>query len=506
MSAILIHLPESDPKHEMMLLSEWLDNMGFRLDTRCNGKGKCEGCKVRIRDSQDLGFVKSCQILLKDIPAETEIEIPEASRWANRISAVSSYETGGRSISPAFREGWGVSIDIGTTTVAAILWNLQNGQASETASCINSQRRFGDDIVSRISFATSNENGIQTLQFELINQTLIPLIQRLTEKTELVAGDIREIWISGNTVLLHTLMGKSLEGFGRYPFKPVFLELPPFESSTIHFPFPNAAVCLIPCAGPWIGGDVVAGAYLWQLDQPDRSRCSVLIDFGTNGEILLATPSGIFGTATAAGPAFEGGRLNCGSVAKPGVINRLERQNHKWKWHMIGETSVSPIALTATAYIDFIATGVREHWIQFNGRYNPGVPNTDLNHPSHITDNIRVSEGDIAELLQAKAAIAGGLHTLLEHAGVNIEEVSEFLIAGSFGYHLNLENAIQIGLLPNLPLERYCVVGNSSLGGVSTMLCENRLPSADGFNIRNVELNLIPSFQDHYFDALFLAT
>jgi uncharacterized 2Fe-2S/4Fe-4S cluster protein (DUF4445 family) len=203
-------------------------------------------------------------------------------------------------------------MDIGTTTVAAALWDFTSGQCLGSGSRTNAQIRYGDNVVARIDYSTNKPDGIKDLKNALVADSLCPLIDKLCRNARVRIDDVTEANAAGNPAMLHALAGASLEGLGSYPFRPAFLDMRSFASAAIRLQgrFP---VKFLPCLGPFVGADIVAGALaagLMNLKNP-----ALLIDFGTNGEILLRTQEGYLATATAAGPAFEGGRLNCGAAA-----------------------------------------------------------------------------------------------------------------------------------------------------------------------------------------------
>jgi len=239
----------------------------------------------------------------------------------------------------------------------------------------------------------------------------------------------------------------------------------------------------------------------------------LLIDFGTNGEILLRTREGFLATATAAGPAFEGGRLNCGTAARPGAVSSLVRKDGSWGIQYVGRQQGTARGLSGAAYIDFIAIGFGEGWINAFGRFDTnhsGVGTRkvdgDPEHCVELASGLFVTEADVAELLQAKAAIGGGVATLLEMAGLEAEDLSRVLVAGGFGYHLNPAHARAVGLLPPVVMEKFDLIGNISLGGASlSLMYPDRFPLQPLIeSCRIVELNQVETFQDHFTDALML--
>lgn len=496
-------------------LSEWLAKQGLPLNTRCGCRGLCRGCQVQVSGpGVSAEPFRSCQIAASALAPEVDtLIIPHSSLHNESLYGVSAFELRVGEVEPPRRPGVGMAIDIGTTTVAGALWDLSSGRCLGTATRSNAQRRHGDNVVSRIQLTIDREDGVAFLQRLLLRDTLDPLIDQLCREAKLERSAITESTVVGNPTMLHLLAGESLRGLATFPFKPAFLDqrtLPPdFGELGIH-----CELTLLPGLAPFVGADITAGSLATGILEDPRS--TLLIDFGTNGEILLRHQGSIITTATAAGPAFEGGNLACGAPAAPGVIASLARDNGAWTYTCVnGTRREQPRGISGAAFVDFIAIGYGEGWILPTGRLDPdhpevvdvpdGPPGTRLRVP--VTDKLFISEADIAEILQAKAAIAAGVAVVLEVAGVSATEIDQLYVGGGFGYHLQPRHAQAIGLLPGLPAERISLVGNSALGGASLWLLHrgnlSGIPNLHS-GLRAIELNQIPSFEDHFTDALFL--
>jgi len=493
-------------------LSTWLERHGHPLNTRCGGKGICRGCMVDLETPGGLETVRSCQTTLRNLPPGLRaIHIPDRSLSDATLHGVSTFEIAVDRMPPP-REGIGLALDIGTTTVAGALWDYTSGRCLADGAVANAQRRHGDNVLARISFSIDHPDGPALLHKALIGGTLNPLVESLSTKAGIQPGDVTEANAAGNPIMLHTLANQPLDGFAKYPFRPSFLGRRRMAASSHGLAVP-CALDLLPGLAPFVGSDIVAGAVASGMTSAEPPV--LLIDFGTNGEILLKHASGFLATATAAGPAFEGGRLACGTAAAPGVISSLHRDNGAWGWELVGgPPDKRPTGISGAAFIDFIALGYSEGWINASGRFDrshPGVMVAGDASPGAsvrvgITDGIFVSEADVAEILQAKAAIAGGVSTLLELAGLEPGGLHSVLVAGGFGYHLNPGHAQAIGLLPDLPPERILLIGNSSLGGASLLLHDTHAADMDILlaAANAVELNQTPTFEDHFTDALML--
>jgi len=489
------------------LVSDWLAGHGIGLNMRCGGRGHCRGCLIGVQGATDP--VRACQTKCGDLPAAAEsIAIPPSSLADHSLHGVSDFEVRGTPMAPKLRPGLGLALDIGTTTVAAALWNLAEGTCLATASRGNAQRRHGDDVVSRITFAVEHEDGSARLQRALVADTLAPLVEDLVAGAGVASGRIVEAVAAGNPTMLHTLVGESVVGLATYPFRPAFLGARTMAAPELGLPL-DCRLQLLPGLGPFVGADVVAGALASGMLE-DSAGCILLVDFGTNGELLLRTREGWFAAAAAAGPAFEGGRLRHGATARAGVVSSMRLEDGQWRLDVIGG-GTNAHGISGAAYVDFLAQALRDGLADGRGRFNVDRPQVRAGDAGantgcivKIAPGLDVSESDVAEILQAKAAIAGGVATLMEIAGIGPADLSTVLVAGGFGYNLDVGHALAIGLLPDVAPERVELIGNSSLGGASLVLQAgfpaglNRLVN----DTRVIELNQVPSFEDHFTDAL----
>ncbi|MCC5843843.1 MAG: DUF4445 domain-containing protein [Verrucomicrobia bacterium] len=462
-----------DPRKDMTL-SAWFAMNDRPLNTRCGGRGLCRGCEVRVENRT----LKACQCAA-DTLADQTILLPRASLHDASIHGVSAFEIPPRlldSLDPLPRAN-GVALDLGTTTLAASYWTGSPPSCVRTATRANPQRAHGDNVVSRIQFTLDQPEGLAILRETLLREGILPLLR------DVCGGEVPETWtVTGNPVMLHILAGESLKGLSSWPFKPVFLDSRSVEIEGLEF-------TLLPSPGPFVGSDVLAGALACGC--LDAEPPALLIDFGTNGEILLQTRDGLWATATAAGPAFEGGRLQCGAAAGPGVISRF---------NTLAELSggQSGHAISGAAYVDAIALAREAGWLSASGRFQSI-------HGINPAPGVVITEADIAELLQAKAAIQAGWTTLCECAGISPQDLQHVYIAGGFGYHLTPAHAQSIGLIPPVSPDRVHLVGNASLAGATlSLLTANALPRMEAVRagIKLIELNQITSFEDHFIDSL----
>ena len=516
---IIIHLPggreQAVSRDKFPIdasLARALELVKVPLNMRCEGRGLCRGCQVEIESDSGSRSLRACQHRAADVlPGLLAITIPENSWRDHSLHGVSQFEihtsvSGTRSRT----SGYGIALDIGTTTLAAALWDFSTGVCLGSATCANPQSRYGDNVVTRIQYAVGNEIGVKELQQCLVEKGLVPLIAKLCRAANVEPEQITHGTASGNPTMLHALAGESLQGLSKFPFKPVFLGAR--EVDTMAIGFSHAfELTLLPGLGPFVGSDISVGALASGI--MEGKGPVLLIDFGTNGEILLRHNGGYLATATAAGPAFEGGRLSCGAAARDGIISSLQMEDGKWKWKLTGDQDGEPAGISGAAYVDFLAHGRYCGLLDRFGRMDrqhadvyQRVQGDERDTAINLGQRVYITEADVAELLQAKAAIAGGVATLLELAELEATDLSKVIVAGGFGYHLDPDCAIRIGLLPDVPRDRVQIVGNASLGGACLLLndpANERLASLlSGCEV--IELNQVDSFEDHFTDGLSL--
>lgn len=516
---ITVHLPDATqakiackPDDAELPLSETLEAAGYLLNTRCGGRGLCRGCLIHCKSSAGNTELRSCQATVAQLPdAPIEIYIPHGSWQDHTLYGVSAFDIRiDAPPSPTPKVGLALAIDIGTTTLAGALWDWSTGQCLADASIANPQRQYGDNVLARISYATERAKGLEKLQRTLVDDGLDKLIKMLCKQAQHSSVSIAKIVVAGNPVMLHTLVGADLTGLSTYPFEPVFLTQRTVPAQTIGLPL-TAELTLLPALGPFVGADITAGALASGMLSSERS--TLLIDFGTNGEILLKHKGRSVATATAAGPAFEGGRLSCGASARAGVVSSFQYNGSSWSYELCAGTSDSVKGISGAAYIDFLALGLKHGLLNPFGRFDPKHPDVseqlvegERERIVRFSDELWISEPDVAEILQAKAAMGAGVQVLLELAGIEADALDTVFVAGGFGYHLNPEHAIAIGLLPAVPIERIDTIGNAALGGASLLLQADFKTEIETVcaQCAIIELNQIDSFSDHYTDALLL--
>jgi uncharacterized 2Fe-2S/4Fe-4S cluster protein (DUF4445 family) len=424
---------------------------------------------------------------------------------------------------------YGIAVDLGTTTVVCSLIDLVKGELLDSASCYNQQIQRGEDVASRIVYSQQPEQ-LQELQRLAASESINKMTRLLCARHKIAPDEIARMVISGNTVMAHLLLGISPASIGVSPFQPSTKFPGTFRATEIGLAMnPAGLVDVVPAIGGYVGGDIVSGIDVCRVHEGHGTH--LLIDIGTNGEIALGTPKGMWACATAAGPAYEGSGISCGMRAGSGAIERIwiDAPDMYVRYEVINNNNHNgrPSGVCGSGLIDFLAEAFRAGLLEPTGRFNkdvvascPRIKQVEFRGnpmqafvlvPKEQTDDglddIVITEKDIEGLLQAKAAIYVGARLLAKNAGLNLEDIDRIWLAGGFARHIDIRNAITIGMLPDLPLDRFDAVGNTSLAGAFAALVDrdttcrfDRIAALP----HTIELNKDPEFEDEYMYALFL--
>lgn len=455
----------------------------------CGGKGICGKCKVRVQG-------KVSPLSATEQRHLTPLEVADGIRLACQTTVhgdcqVERWDTmplaicmeGGHvltCVNPNFAH-YGVSVDVGTTTLAARLYAADGTLLAELGAP-NPQTAFGADVVSRVEAVLQGKGEAIT---ETIRAGLCRLLTDLTALAGLTPHAIEELVIAGNTVMLTLLSGGEVTPFAKAPFVSASLFGETVSAASLGLICcPNASVYLTPCASAFVGGDAVAA-----LMATDLKNKELLLDIGTNGEIVLNTAGKLYACSTAAGPAFEGVGISCGMVAAPGAIDRVELVNGTLYPHVIGGGAAAGIC--GSGLVDALAC------LALLGEDGPVT----------LAPGITLAIEDIQALLLSKSAIRSGVETLLQTVGIQAEEIAGMAIAGGFGHYLNMGNAVRIGLLPAIGKDRIRTVGNAALAGASQLLLDaTRRATAQELanSIRVVDLANNPYFAQRLIENMTL--
>lgn len=521
---------ESDSDRSVFELAR---EAGWPIKAGCGGTGSCGRCKVQLgRGSYRVGGeevevaaeqhleVLSCiTYVLSNV---AEIHLPEHAVTSFEGARIADeIEIPPHSHHPRFNTGYGLAIDIGTTTVVVALIELATETVLQRESLYNQQLLKAEDVISRISFC-GQAGGLDTLQDLIVEGTLNPLIHKLCAATGVDKNQIVHVGVAGNTVMMHLLYGLSPTSIGVIPFAPLSRTFECAASELNIDIHPAAPIEALPAISGYVGGDITADLLVMfgRTAPSTTAGLEVLIDIGTNGEMVARSGGKMTACATAAGPAFEGAGLKHGARAASGAIDKI-RFTEKLELHFSVIGDGAPMGLCGSAIIDFIAEGFRQGLISPMGRFDLErlrqmdryVQEEGMHACLLVPENasasgrpITVTEGDVAEILKAKAAIYGGLKSLLAELGCTIQGIDRLILAGGFARHIHLQNAITLGLLPDIALERIDVIGNGSLAGAALFLLNHQKTKTLGLELMDrpdvIWLNQMPHFTSHFEEAL----
>ncbi len=388
----------------------------------------------------------------------------------------------------------GVAFDIGTTTLVGYLLDLEGGKELDVLTELNPQSQYGRDVISRITQTMKLEKGLNILR-NLILSSLEEIIKKLCLKNNLSPLDIYAISIVGNPTMIHIFLGINPEYIAISPYIPVISSGMIFDSKDLDFNIsPFAKIYVLPNISGYVGGDIVAGILATGLWKEEGNI--LFVDIGTNGEIVLKTNKGIFTCSTAAGPAFEGGHITHGMIAKEGAINHVFLEGREIRFNVIGNKKEEGIC--GSGLIDAIRVMLDLEIIDETGRFKKG--------DSFPLGSINITQRDIRELQLAKSAIRSGIEILLKEAGINYKDIAKIYLAGAFGNYINKDSALRIGILPNVDLEKIIFVGNSAGRGAELVLLNKEymsLAEKISKEVIYIELSGRKDFQDYFVEFMY---
>jgi len=432
-------------------------------------------------------------------------------RWKTRLAL-----RGGMlaAILPSGSQVFGLAADIGTTKLAVYLMDLESGRTVEKTGRMNPQIAYGEDVMSRISYTREYSAGRRTLQAVLID-AFNEIISGMCERQRISPEQIIEGVFVGNTVMHHLLAGLPVEQLGLSPCVPALSQAIDLSAAAMGLKMAaEARIHLLPNIAGYVGADHVAmllATGIWQ-----KHGNIVGVDIGTNTEISLVSNGNILSCSAASGPAFEGAHIQNGMRAADGAIERVQIINGQVRVFTI--ENQPPIGICGSGILDAVAEMRSAGVINEKGalqtghtlvRSGSGLPEFVLvrqENSGHGKD-IALTRKDMNEILLAKSAIRVGIDILLEMAGVSANDIDDFVIAGAFGTYINVSSAVQIGMFPNLPLERFHQVGNAAgIGARSALisLSQRKLAGEIARRARYVELTSQPHFQEKFLKGMYL--
>ena len=480
------------------------------ISAPCGGKGRCGKCGIQVlngntwisdedkkiysEEELDAGWRLSCCLY----PTE-ELEVSVSQSDESLFEAVG--ETENTEESGTEESFYHVAVDIGTTTIAMSLIGGESGKVFRTVTSVNSQRAYGADVISRIQ---ASVDGKKEELKKSIQKDLQDSMEKLLKETGVSGEDVGKIVIGGNTTMGHLLMGYDCDTLGVFPFTPVNIDFIKGTEEILGTDrFGKKEVILLPGISTYVGGDIVSGMYAY--DFTEKEDVCMFIDLGTNGEMGIGNKEKILVTSTAAGPAFEGGNITWGMGSVPGAICSVKLEGTETEVKTIRDEA--PQGICGTGVVETAAELVREEIVDETGAldedyFDDGFPLAKTPDGKEIV----FTQKDVREIQLAKAAVRAGVETLLLRYGIKKEEVSKVYLAGGFGYKLNTDKAIAIGMIPEEWQDHIVAVGNSSLSGACKYLKdENGDKTIEKLVSISEEVNLSADkeFNEFYMNEMF---
>lgn len=417
---------------------------------------------------------------------------------------------------------FGLALDVGTTTVVAHLVDLTSGTTREAAAKYNSQIEYGADVINRINHARQ-PGGADALNQAVVDD-VETLIDDLVKRTKIGRGDIQCVVASGNTTMLHLLLGLEADLIRLSPFVPAATSPPPIRAAEVGLRIhPRGLLYAMPMVGSFVGGDITAGILVSGMHQADE--ISLLLDIGTNGEVVLGNREFLAACSASAGPAFEGGSVSCGMRATSGAIDSLRISQPGPLESQIATTTIDgcpPVGVCGTGLIDALSEMFLSGLLDRSGRFQvDGAPDRFVTSEEDGRPafrlvragefggdrNVAITETDVENLIRTKGSIYAAADSLVESVGLSFADVEKVYIAGAFGNQLDIGSCIAIGLLPELPPERIQFIGNSSVAGAKAVLLSHRMFD-EVHRIRDSisyqELMVDPGYMEKFTSACFL--
>lgn len=485
---------------------EAIQGVEIPIQTVCGGKGECGKCEVIVREGEveameqtvidkhvpparrEEGYTLACRVRIK---SDAEVFIPPETRIREQQTVVKS-KVPDREPDPPAMEKFrgedldrylGLALDVGTTKIAAYLVDMETGEILSETTGYNDQMLYGEEVLSRIRFAREEEDGLERLQ-KMVVDDVNRLIDELTEDGALDSRWIMDVTVGANAVMNHILMGRD----------PAYLaeaeiEVPrtPFEGAAsdlgirVH---PEARVYCLPNVARYLGGDGVANAVAMEVFESDE--ISLIVDMGTNGEIMLGQRGWLLSSSSPAGPAFEGYGISSGMRAAEGAIESIEIDIESFEptYSVVGDAR--PKGIAGSGLIDLAAelykVGVLDRWGDFHAgkteRVREGPHGLEYlvvpSEEASIEGDIVFNERDLRYLLDSKAALCASVAVLLRKLGASPEEVQNLYLSGAFGYYVDVENLTILGGIPELPAAEVEEIGNGSVAGAYLALISRR--------------------------------
>ncbi len=480
-----------------------------------NNPDDFERIKMKLRELRVADDIRCPISVLKKIPDELRkkdglitLTISESNNLVEIINISAFSEK---------KYNYGLAVDIGTTTVAVQLVNLSEGKVISESSEYNQQTLYGADVINRIVYA-SKEGGLEKLRTKVLS-TINNLINDILKETGIERDSINCCSISGNTTMQHLFLGINPRYIREEPYVPAVLHFPKFKAEELMLNInPNGIVYITPGVASYVGGDITAGVLQAGINR--SKKLTLYVDLGTNGEIVLGNSDWMTACACSAGPAFEGGGLKCGMRAAPGAVEKIkiDEDTGLLEYEVIG--GGKPKGICGSAVIDIISGLYFSNNINQKGKFNIENESRRLKKVNKYSEfvivygietstakDIAITEHDLDNLIRTKGAIWAGISTLLKAVEIKPADIERIIIAGAFGNYINVENAILIGMLPDVEIEKFHFLGNGSLKGAALALISDEMRTEIeeiSRKITNFELSSTPGYMEEFVASLFI--
>lgn len=413
----------------------------------------------------------------------------------------------------------GVAIDIGTTTVSAVLINMENGEILAKGSAGNGQIRFGADVINRI-IESQKPGGRKKLQDAVIKETINPMIHEMCKNANFPKTQIYRMCVAANTTMNHLFAGINADPLRMEPYIPAFFKTNSLFASDVGIDInQDAHIIVAPNIGSYVGGDITAGTLVSEIW--NRPEFSLFIDLGTNGELVFGNSDFMMSCACSAGPAFEGGDISCGMRATDGAIEActIDKETMEPSFKVVGDPGTKPIGLCGSGIIDMISElfmceiinpkgkFIREGKRIKHDKYGMGSYVLAFEEEAGSVKDVEITEVDIDNFIRAKGAIFSAIRTMLSSLDFDISMIDDVYVAGGIGSGINMKNAVNIGMFPDIPLDKFHYIGNSSLTGAYLMLLSTPAEKKTyelASNMTYMELSTVPTYMDEFVGACFI--
>ena len=413
----------------------------------------------------------------------------------------------------------GLAVDIGTTTVSAVLINMENGEILAKSSAGNGQIRFGADVINRI-VESQKPGGQKKLQDAVIKETINPMIHEMCKSAKFPRDRIYRMCVASNTTMNHLFAGINSDPLRTEPYIPAFFKTNSLFASDVGIDInKDAHIIMAPNIGSYVGGDITAGTMVSQIW--NRPEFSLFIDLGTNGELVFGNSDFMMSCACSAGPAFEGGDISCGMRATDGAIEActIDKETMEPTYKIVGDPGTKPVGLCGSGIIDVISElyicgiinpkgkFIREGKRIKHDKYGMGSYILAFEEEAGSVKDVEITEVDIDNFIRAKGAIFSAIRTMLTSLDFDVSMIDDVYVAGGIGSGINMQNAVNIGMFPDIPIEKFHYIGNSSLTGAYLMLLSTPAEKKTyelAANMTYMELSTVPIYMDEFVGACFI--